>query len=130
MVTPLPRFVVILVDLLDIEKTLCPEFTSTRIPPSSLLAPVSKDGRKLALASVLIRIAWQIVFIAEGWELGDCFQEVIIAVDGVRMRKARVPLLSREDCLDSLHVSHLQVVIDGPVQTERGSEHTLHVGVL
>ena len=85
-----------------------------------------KDGRQLSPARLLECVLRDIVVIAEGWELGNGPEEVIVLEDIVRVGESDRPLGGWEDFLDQLNVLHVLINVDWAVKTKWSSQVVLH----
>ena len=79
-IAPVIRLVIAPIDLSDVEESLCPEVLHRQLPLAGLLAEVGKDCGQFASASLLEGVTSDVIIVAEGWELGHSFEEVIICV--------------------------------------------------
>ena len=64
---------------------------------------------QFSLAGSIELVAIQVGFSAEGWELGDSLEEILVGVDSIRVREGDRPLSLREDSLDALDVFKGQI---------------------
>jgi len=72
---------------------------------------VGKDGGKLSLACLIDCLIFDIGLSAEGGELGNSPEEVVVSVDIIGLRESIGPLILREDVLDALNVGLIPVVL-------------------
>ena len=72
---------------------------------------MGKDGGKLPLACLIDCLIFDIGLSAEGGELGNSLEQVVVSVDIISLREGIGPLILWEDVLDALNVGLIPVVL-------------------
>ena len=72
---------------------------------------MGENGGKLPLACLIDCLIFDIGLSAEGWELGNSPEEVVVSVDIISLREGIGPLILWEDVLDALNVGLIPVVL-------------------